>query len=236
MHSENSSSSSKHHPCGGATAHCNNNAIERAISDYQAHHDLASLTAIVSLTQDRAEALIRFRRTSRIIPECELLSDVHCKLLRSIDKFDPSKGTAFSFVSQVVLNALCTSVTNARRYQNRYRELDGEVNNLPAAVHDDAGVADLTHRIRAEVKTTLKDQRERDIQRWYVTSFCDQSFAQCRHQCADAAMAVHSLSHERSREIYDLSILEVAASCTTTSRDANRRSLRVIYSVPALRG
>ena len=47
------------------------------------------------------------------------------------------------------------------------------------------------------------------MQRWFVSSFIDERFSQCPDQCGDAAMNVFSLSHGRSRELYDLTMLEV---------------------------
>jgi len=47
------------------------------------------------------------------------------------------------------------------------------------------------------------------VQDWFVASFCEDRFSQRRHQCANAAMTVYGLSHSRSRELYDLIMLEV---------------------------
>jgi hypothetical protein len=46
-------------------------------------------------------------------------------------------------------------------------------------------------------------------QRWFIDTFTAEGFEAVRHQCANAAMAVYGLTHSRSRELYDLSILEV---------------------------
>jgi hypothetical protein len=74
------------------------------------------------------------------------LSPVRC----SGDKFDPNKGTAFTFVSQAVMNVLCTSVTNARNSSNRFTELsDSIVDDLVVKAEDRAAVDDITHRIKA---------------------------------------------------------------------------------------
>ena len=44
--------------------------------------------------------------------------------------------------------------------------------------------------------------------RWYVTSFPDGAFELRRHKCANAAITVYGPKHERSRELYDLCLLE----------------------------
>jgi hypothetical protein len=110
------------------------------------------------------------------------------------------------------MNTLRTSVTNARAVASQYVELDeGVANKLctNAETESEHIITDLTHRIRSGVKTTLENSKEQDVQRWFVTSFCNEGFAQGHHQCADAAMGVFQLAHGRSRELYDLTMLEV---------------------------
>lgn len=48
------------------------------------------------------------------------------------------------------------------------------------------------------------------MQRWYIDSFRVDGFEALRHECANAAMVVYpSLSHTRSRELFDVTMLEV---------------------------
>jgi hypothetical protein len=47
------------------------------------------------------------------------------------------------------------------------------------------------------------------VQRWFVTSFCADGFESCCHECADAAIGAYKVRHDRSRESYDLTMLEV---------------------------
>jgi len=42
-----------------------------------------------------------------------------------------------------------------------------------------------------------------------VDSFCADGFAYRRHRCANCCMAAFQLTHSRSRELYDLTMLEV---------------------------
>jgi hypothetical protein len=156
--------------------------------------------------------LIRFHKTAHYVPEAELLRDVNVKLLRAVDRFDPAKGSAFTFVSCLIQNTLHSSVTKARMVASRYVELDEAVIDKLATngeTESKDAIDDLAYRVRAGARTTLTNPTEQDVQRWFVTSFCEDSFSQQRHQCANAAMAVHSLSHARSRELYDLTMLEV---------------------------
>lgn len=202
---------SKHHPNGGASMHCDSRAIESLIANYQSSGDIKSLDAVIALTQERARALIKFRKTYRYRPEAELLSDVNCKLLHAVNKYDPAKGTAFTFVSQVIHNALCTSVTNIRRDSVRYQELTVRVlSRLAYKPEDRSAIDDIAHRIVVRAKTALDDELDLAVQRWLVRSFIADGFESRRHECANAALAVFSrLSHSRSRELYDLTMLEV---------------------------
>jgi hypothetical protein len=203
---------SLHHPDGGASAHCDNAKIEAAIAQYQSNHDVESLSEVVTLTQDRAMTLIRFYRTTQYRPRDELLSDVNFKIMRAVDKFDPSKGSAFTFVSQVIANTLCTAVTSRRKDLARHRRLTKvDLNSLTTSGEVESGHAidDLVCRVRHDVRTTIEDSKERDVQRWFVESFCDDGFEHRRCECGDAARTVYGVSHARSRELYDLTMLEV---------------------------
>jgi hypothetical protein len=80
---------------------------------------------------------------------------------------------------------------------------------LPAKSEDRTGADDITHRIKTRAKTTLTDPLELSAQRWYIDSFTADGFESRRHECANASMAVYNLSHERTRELYDLTMLEV---------------------------
>jgi hypothetical protein len=141
-----------------------------------------------------------------------LLSDINLKLLRAVDRFDPSKGTAFTFLSCLITNTLSTAVSKARMVAKRDVKIDKRIadklctNGESESQH---ALDDLAHRIRSSVKTTVTDPSEVGMQRWYVDSFLDGAFELRRHQCANAAMQVYGIRHERSRELYDLTILEV---------------------------
>jgi hypothetical protein len=200
---------SKHHPNGGAQAHCDNGQLERAIACYQAGH-AESLGEVIRLVEPRTTTLIRFHKTHHYRTEDELLSDVNFKLLRAVRKFDPSKGSAFSFVSTVITSTLRTAVTNTRRHWLRYSELDSELaNTLPARSDDWSVCDDLVHKVKSRARTTLTDETEISACRWLIESFCQDGFGSRRHASADACMTVFQVSHGRARELHDLSSLEI---------------------------
>jgi DNA-directed RNA polymerase specialized sigma24 family protein len=204
---------SKHNPNGGATPHCDNGKLEKLIADYQAGtNPTAALAEIVELTQRRALTLIRFHQTTRYAPEDELLSDINVKLLRSISRFDPGRGSAFTYVSRVAQSVLWTAVTNARKNVARHVELDESLAGklvAPTNSQSQESVDDLADRIRRGVRTTLTNPAEIGMQRWFVDSFIDGAFELRRYVCANAAMRVYNLGHARSRELHDLTLLEI---------------------------
>jgi hypothetical protein len=136
-----------------AEPHFDNARLEQAIARLQAG-DATSLSEIITLTQPRAETLIRFYKTTSYRSEGELLSDVNFKLLRAVDKFDPAKGTAFTFVSCLIQNSLCTSVSNARKNLVQYQRLSRSmVVTLEAQSEDREAADDIRHQIKEGART-----------------------------------------------------------------------------------
>jgi hypothetical protein len=199
----------KHHSNGEGVQHLDNNQLEASIARFQ-KGDRNALDEIIALATPRAQTLIRFHKTSIYRSEDELLSDCHSKLMHSIGRFDPSRATGFSYVSRIIESSLKTAVTNQRRSWSRYAELDGELaNTLPARTEDWSVADDLIHKIRSQARTTLTDETEISAQRWFIESFCQEGFTARRHTCSDICMGVYQLSHARSRELHDLTALEV---------------------------
>jgi hypothetical protein len=201
---------SKHHPNGGGSMHFDNDAVEGALSEYKTSRSPAALTRVMSLSHERALTLIRAYHVTRYRPEDELMSDISYKLLRAADRFDASRGTAFKFVSSVIMNVLRTNVTSARKMAERRADIDeAAIESTVARSNDESIVNDLKYKIKSFSRTLLVIREEVATQRWYVESFCADGFESRRHGCADSAMSAFGLSHERARELYDLTMLEV---------------------------
>ncbi|PWT83899.1 MAG: hypothetical protein C5B58_05735 [Acidobacteria bacterium] len=58
-----------------------------------------------------------------------------------------------------------------------------------------------------------------------------------RHECSDAAMAVYGLSHRRSRQLYDLTILSIRQTLwnETVHREVDSNRLAGTKGLPLLR-
>jgi hypothetical protein len=199
----------KHHPNGEGGEHLNNSRLEECIARFQ-NGDRNALDEIIVLATPRAQTLIRFHKTSIYRDESELLSDCHFKLMRSIGRFDARRATGFAYVSRIIESSLKTAVTKQRRSWSRCCELDGELaNTLPARSDNWEKADDLVFKVKSRARTTLTDETEISAMRWFVESFCQDGFGSRRHACADACIGVFQLSHARSRELHDLSALEV---------------------------
>src|SRR5215475_1254302 len=128
---------SLHNP-QGTDPHFDNQAVTALLYRYRALHDPEALAGIITRAQERAETLIRFYGTALYSSEAELLSDINWKLMRAADKFDPLKGSAFTFISRVIYTTLCTSVSISRKTASRYSELDESIaNTVPASTEDE---------------------------------------------------------------------------------------------------
>jgi hypothetical protein len=203
---------SKHNP-GNNNGHLDSGQLEAAIARYQSG-EVAALSEIIGLATPRAQTLIRYYGTFKYRPEDELISDINWKLCRSIARFDPARGTGFSFVSNIIFTTLRSNVTSIRKRAARHVELDKAlIDAIPANGASEPsckdGVDDLVYRVRSEVRSTVAGLEERAAQRWFVDSFCQDGFEEIRHECCNAATQVFSeLSSARARELHDISLLE----------------------------
>jgi hypothetical protein len=76
------------------------------------------------------------------------------KLTRAIQKFNPAKGTGFTYVSKIIDSALRTRVTATRKDWLRYCELDADLaNSLHAKADDRSTIDDVVQRVRALART-----------------------------------------------------------------------------------
>ena len=186
--------------------------VERLIVQYQKDGCRETLGEIVNRCQPITISLIRKRCTFAHEDEDELLAIVNRKLLISLPQFDRTRGSAFSFVSRLAVNMLCTTVTHRCKLASRYPALEESLAlslaDERADLNSQLAVDDLVQQIRS-IKSSIELEHERAAQRWYVSSFIDCGFELRRHTCSDACMLVYGLSHRRSRQLFDLTLLEV---------------------------
>ena len=159
-------------------------AVETLIGNYQRTESIEVLGEIIAACQPLSESLVRSRQSFRFIPETELFSNIDHKLLSAIPAYDSRRGTAFSFISRTVTNAVCTSITLQKKLVRRYQPLDevliASTPDTKADFDSTLAVDDLKHQIRS-VKSPCTRQSEREAQKWYVESFIDAGFGMRRH-------------------------------------------------------
>jgi hypothetical protein len=215
-------------------------AVEDLIRVYQTNQKPEMLGEVIRRCEPIVLSLIRSKATMIYENEDELTSIVNTKLLKSLPQYCPIRGTAFAYVSRIALNMLASTVTRAKKLANRYPALDEVISQTvadPAAnIDSQLAVDDLCHQIRA-IKSACELESERQAQRWLVESFIDAEFCLRRHEYADACMKVYRLSHRRSRDLYDLTLLEVRRVLWTEARHepVSPEQLRGARGLPLLR-
>jgi hypothetical protein len=213
-------------------------AVEQLIAQYQKEGSREILGEIVSRCEPLTFSLIRSKRTMIYEPENELMSTINYKLVRSISHYDPGKGTAFTFISKLASNMMCTSVSLHKKLSLRYEPLDEVLAaNLPDERANSPVYVDDLHRQIRGVRSACSLESERQAQRWLIESFIDAHFEMRRHEVCDAAMRVFGLTHRRSRQLYDLTLLEVRRALwqETTHAPVSLGGLRGTKQMPLAR-
>jgi hypothetical protein len=187
---------------------------------WKAAEDLAALNELLKLCIPIVERLISRRGTTRFETAEELRGFVLLRLSRSLQRlYDPAKGRLFTFVSKSTESALIDAVRRKRRETRFLRPLDDILFN---AVNDNGkhhleAVDEIRHREALDdiryrilrIKTLSTCPFERDAQRWLVKNLLESNFVFRRHQAADAMTIVYGLTPERSRKLYDITLLSV---------------------------
>lgn len=201
--------SSWRHPNNGASEIFSSEYAASLITKFNASGDHESLNALLVHVEPLARQVLEYRASTKFEELDELLSRVRLKLWKSVRLFDPAKGTAFTFCATVIRSASMSAVGESWRRGERYCEItEAKACTSPAEVASREAMADIEHRVR-QTKSACTDGYERRAQRWLVLSFLDSGFNLKRHEAADGAMRAFSISHPRSRQLFDLTMLSV---------------------------
>jgi hypothetical protein len=154
-------------------------------------------------------SIAEYRATTKHEELDEIVSKIRLKLWRSVRLFDRTKGTSFSFVAKVISSTSASIVGECWQRSERFiNTTDSVTFSVPAREGNCHVIDDLEHKIR-QIKTTCRDPFELEAQKWLVLSFIDAGFRLRRHEMADSAMIAFGLSHARSRQLHDLTLLEI---------------------------
>lgn len=197
------------HP-NGARHSFQNGYVEELIAEWKETGDLETLGEILTAAAPLIEQVCRYRCTDKYEELEELIAKIQIKLMKSVRHFDPERGKAYSFVSHVIKTMSCSLVQDRKNYCARVAQIEDDTiwDKIPAPEIDSHRLEDLAFKVR-RVRTTCSDIYELRAQRWIVESFIDAGFKIRRHEVANACMFAFGLSHERSRQLHDLTLLEI---------------------------
>jgi hypothetical protein len=185
---------------------------QHLIEDYNTNGNAESLNALLEHVEPLARSILEYRCTTRHEGIDELLSRIRIKLWKSVELFDPARGSAFSFVSMVISRVAMTAVNESWGRQGRFLALEeADRCAAPSETCTAEAIADIEARVRL-IKTPCTDPYELAAQRWLIESFVDCSFCIRRHQAADSMSEVFGIDYRRSRWLFDMSLIGVRSS------------------------
>jgi hypothetical protein len=197
----------RHHE--GTTHYFDSDYAGKLIEEFNANGATEPLQALLVHVEPLAKSILEYRASTKHEELDELLARIRLKLWKSLRLFNPAKGTAFTFCAQVINSAAMSTVGEVWAYRDKYFELNDE-NGFTAspALGSAEALDDIVYRVR-QAKSACRNPYERRAQRWFIESFIDAGFVLRRHEAADAVMQVFSITHARSRQLHDLTMLEV---------------------------
>jgi hypothetical protein len=178
---------------------------------WKREEDLAALNDLLKLCIPIIERLISRRQTARFETVEELTGFVLLRLSRGLQRhYDPERGRLFTFVTKSTESALIDAVRRKKRETCHLMPLDDVLLNSLSVNGQEHGHAldDIRYRI-LRIKTLSTCPFEKDAQRWLVKNLVESNFVFRRHQAADAMTIVYGLTPERSRKLYDITLLSI---------------------------
>jgi hypothetical protein len=201
--------------------------VKALVVEYLKEKDGAIFAQILSKIDGVIHAIIYERGINRYEEMDELVQKLHIKIWRVLPKFDPARGKLYSFITIVAHNTLGHINTELINRSSKFTpiEVNGErslIDTLPARDDNSEMHEDVSVNIK-KILTCCTIDREIKAQQWLVRSFIESHFSIRRHESANCMMKVFNISKERSRELYDQTLLEV------------RRQLLQYAKIPAVR-
>jgi hypothetical protein len=182
---------------------------EQLIATFNATGDIAVLNELLKYAEPLIDSILTYRGTYRYEATDELTQKIRLKIWKSLRLYDSAKGTAFSFISKIIASTTASAIAETWTRNDRFVEINETVaGSMPANLASDETLQDIVHKVR-KLKTVCTDKAELRAQRWFVESFLSSGFSLRRHEAANCAMKVFDLSHARSRQLYDLTLLEI---------------------------
>jgi DNA-directed RNA polymerase specialized sigma24 family protein len=212
------------HPQGDARTYFDSERAAQWIEDWNKQGNMDSLNRLLIHARPLIESICEYRATTKHEELAELVQLCQIKLWRSARLFDPSRGSAFSFVARVVSSVSASIVADAWRRGERFVSLeevrrqtmgenaytleDRDLAPFQATPADQHALEHIEFLVRS-VRTTLTDPEELSAGRWIILSLAQCGFGLARHQVADSAMKVFNLTHHRARQVHDLLLVSL---------------------------
>jgi Sigma-70 region 2 len=150
----------------------------------------------------------------------ELVTEIYFKIFKSVKHFNPERGTAYSFLSRMIINYLASyslSIRN-RTYKQRALHDDLQANSTSECRDSRDAIEDIMSQLYLSMTTPLTLRNELSCSRWYLDSFIDAGFEMRRNEYAAAAKIVYGVAIARARELYDLTMLSIRRALYDPSR------------------
>jgi DNA-directed RNA polymerase specialized sigma24 family protein len=180
---------------------------------WKATEDLRVLNELLLACLPIVERLISLRASAVYESPDELKNLALLRLAKGFRHwYNPERGRIFTFVTKTTEHGFVDAVRRRKRSSARYVSMeDFFTNSLAFSVngqeHGEA-LDDLHYRIR-RIKTLSACPYEREAQRWLVKNLVASNFVFRRHEASDAMTIVYGLSPERSRKLYDITLLAI---------------------------
>jgi DNA-directed RNA polymerase specialized sigma24 family protein len=171
--------------------------------------DIQAADQLLRLCLPLVNQLISTWQTTIFAPREEIVNDTLIHLHRALQGyFDPGRGRLYSFTTRVVQTSLINVVRGAKERASRLCLVgDDELDQLSVnGVQHAHNVADVHFRIR-QIKSIISCPNEQIAQRWLVENLLTSAFIFRRYEAATGLEIVFGLSPERSRMIFDLTVL-----------------------------
>jgi hypothetical protein len=137
------------------------------------------------------------------------------KLFKILLLYDPVRGRAFSFINNALQRFFISEFNNAAPRRQKEAQLfveDIDIERIRVESEteppDREKLKEIARRIHG-LKTPRRKPAEREIQRWIVRVLLETDFRPRRHEVAETLRKVFRLSPERSRFLYDLTLVSV---------------------------
>ncbi len=201
-------------PAPGSKHIFDEESIKALVLEWQESPTDTLFAEILDRVDGVIHAIVYTRGIHRYEDLDEIIQKLRIKLWKVLPMFDVERGSLFNFITIVTHNTLGHINTELINRANRFcstESINGErsiLDSTPAPDVDQCNSDDVTYKLM-KVRTTRTDPMELDAQRWLVKSFIDAGFLLRRYEAANAMTRVYGIPGDRSRQLYDETLVEI---------------------------